>query len=192
MIGRTHDLAAFATLSLVVLSQPPRSVTLVTAIMAVLASLIGGIAPDIDQPTAPFWRNLPIGKYFGRLFGMLNGGHRFVTHSLLGVALFAVVVRWFLLFIQPIAPRLDGSLVCWAFVIGMLSHLVMDSLTKEGVPWLLPLPVKFGFPPIKALRITADKRVEAWLVFPGLVVFTILVYLENYQKVLVILRHNIR
>ncbi len=69
MTGRTHDLAAFTTLGVVVLSQPLRTVTLATAMVAVLANLIGGIVPDIDQPTAPFWRNLPVGRYFGKIFG---------------------------------------------------------------------------------------------------------------------------
>jgi hypothetical protein len=54
MTARTHDLAAITALGVVVLAQPPRTVTLATAIVAVFANLIGGIAPDVDQPTAPF------------------------------------------------------------------------------------------------------------------------------------------
>jgi membrane-bound metal-dependent hydrolase YbcI (DUF457 family) len=55
----------------------------------------------------------------------------------------------------------DTDLVWWAFMIGMFSHLVMDSFTKEGVPWLLPIPIKFGFPPLKRLRVTTGKLGEA-------------------------------
>jgi len=55
MTGRTHDLAAITALGVVVvLMTPEHTVTLGTAIAAVFANLIGGIAPDIDQPTAPF------------------------------------------------------------------------------------------------------------------------------------------
>src|SRR3954466_4908029 len=111
MTGRTHDLAAVTALGLVVLAQPARTVTLATAIVAVLANLIGGITPDIDQPTAPFWRNLPVGKYFGRVFGALNGGHRFLTHSLLGLFLFGLAAHWLLTVLHPIMQSVDIDLV---------------------------------------------------------------------------------
>ena len=92
MTGRTHDLAAITALGIVVLSNPLPTISLATAIVAVFANLIGGIAPDIDQPTAPLWRNLPIGKYFGRIFDNFTGGHRFLTHSFIGVAIFGFLV----------------------------------------------------------------------------------------------------
>jgi hypothetical protein len=56
MIGRTHDAAAFAALLGVYLVTPPASMSLATILIAVLANQLGGIAPDIDQPTAPLWR----------------------------------------------------------------------------------------------------------------------------------------
>lgn len=191
MTGRTHDLAAVTALGIIVLAQPPRTVTLVTAILAIFANLIGGIMPDIDQPTAPFWRNLPVGRYFGRVFGALNGGHRFLTHSLLGLALFGFVAHWLLVFFHPVTPKVDIDLVWWAFMIGMVSHLVMDTFTKEGVPWLLPLPIKFGLPPIKSLRVTTDHFVENMLIFPCLLVFNAWLFFTNYDKILEILRWHI-
>lgn len=189
MTGRTHDLAAVTALSVIVLAQPPGTVTLSTVIMAVLANLVGGITPDIDQPTAPFWRNLPVGKYFGRVFAAVQGGHRFLTHSLIGLALFGFAAHWLLVFFQPVMPHVNIGLVWWAFMIGMVSHLVMDSFTKEGVPWLLPLPFKFGFPPVKQLRITTDKRAENLLIFPGLLVFNAWLYFANSQELLGIIHH---
>jgi inner membrane protein len=191
MTGRTHDLAAITALGIVVLAQPARTVTLATAIVAVFANLIGGIAPDADQPTAPFWRNLPVGKYFGKIFGTLNGGHRFLTHSLLGLVLFGYAAHWLLAFIHPIIRNVDISLVWWAFMIGMVSHLIMDSFTREGVPWLLPIPIKFGFPPLKKLRIVTGKKIENFIIFPGLFVFNALLYYENYQKILAILHRHL-
>src|SRR5580704_1270200 len=160
MTSRTHDLAAITALGAVVLIEPLRTITLATALVAILANQIGGILPDIDQPTATLWRNLPEGKYFGKFFDKAAGGHRFLTHSLLGVALFGFLTRALLLFLHPIMPNVNAGLVWWAFLIGMLSHLVMDTFTKEGVPWLLPLPFKFGFPPLKAWRITTGKAIE--------------------------------
>lgn len=191
MTGRTHDLAAITALGIVVLSQPPRAVTLSTAILIVFFNLVGGITPDIDQPTAPFWRNLPVGKYFGKVFGALNGGHRFLTHSLLGMFLFGFTFYWLLTFLHPIMMGVDIRLVALAFMIGIFSHLVMDTFTKEGVPWLLPIPFKFGFPPVKRLRVTTGKFAEKFIIFPGLIVFNAVFWFANYDKILSIL-HQIQ
>jgi len=184
-------LAAITALGVVVLSQPVRTVTLATAIVCVFANLIGGITPDIDQPTAPFWRNLPVGKYFGRLFGDVSGGHRFLTHSILGLAIFGFLAHLLLMFLHPIMGSVNIGLVWWAFMIGMASHLVMDTFTKEGVPWLLPIPFKFGFPPVKALRITTGKAVETWGVLPLLLVFNAWWLHAHYDKLRAIV-HTIR
>lgn len=188
MTGRTHDLAAVAALSLVVLAQPVRTLTLGTAIMAVGANLLGGIAPDIDQPTAPLWRNVPVGKYFGKLFGLLNGGHRFLTHSLLGVVLFGLGARALLTWLHPIMPSINIGLVWWAFMIGVVSHLVMDSFTKEGVPWLLPIPVKWGFPPLKKLRLTTGTWGENLVIFPLLAVAMLYLAATHQAKLFHILQ----
>lgn len=191
MTGRTHDLAAITALGIIVLTQPPHTVTLATALVAVLANLIGGIAPDIDQPTAPFWRNLPVAGYFGRIFGAVIGGHRFLTHSLIGVAAVGYLVHLFLAFIHPLIPAVDIQLVWWAFMIGMVSHLIMDTFTKEGVPWLLPIPFKFGFPPIKRLRITTGKSAEVLIIFPGLLLFNMWFYATHYRQILDLLHKHV-
>jgi inner membrane protein len=189
MIGRTHDAAAFAALLGVYLVTPPASMSLATILIAVLANQLGGIAPDIDQPTAPLWRNLPIGGPIGRIFDKLLGGHRFLTHSLIGVVLFGILAHFLLLYLHPIMLSVDSTLVWWAFMIGMLSHLVMDSFTKEGVPWLLPLPVKVGFPPIKRLRLTTGKLIEKFLILPALVVIIIVLISSHYAVLEAAIHH---
>src|SRR5262245_11299647 len=104
MTGRTHDLAAITLLGVVVVTAPIHTTTLSTALLAALANQIGGITPDIDQPTAPFWRNLPIGGPIGKVIDKMLGGHRFLTHSLLGAGLICVLVHYLLLFLHPIMP----------------------------------------------------------------------------------------
>src|SRR6266480_1366317 len=74
--------------------------------------------------------------------------------AILAAALICWLARLLLEFLHPIMPHTDITLVWYAFVIGVASHLVMDTFTKEGVPWLLPLPFKFGIPPVKDLRVT--------------------------------------
>jgi inner membrane protein len=184
MTARTHDLAAITALGAVILLEPLRTISLATALVALLANQLGGIAPDIDQPTAPFWRNLPIGGSFGRVFDKLLGGHRFLTHSLLGLALFGFLVKALLAFLHPIMPHIDSGYVWWAFMIGMLSHLIMDTITKEGVPWLLPIPIKFGIPPLKRLRITTGKFAEHFIVFPAILAADIVYCALHYQQLL--------
>jgi inner membrane protein len=191
MIGRTHDLAAITALGIIVLSQPFRTVSLATAIISIFANLVGGVAPDIDQPTAPLWRNLPVGKYFGRIFKTLNGGHRFLTHSVIGLALFTLAVHWLLIALHPVMHTVDVGLVTWAFFIGMVSHLVMDSFTREGVPWLLPIPIKFGFPPLRSMRITTGHFAEKFIVFPLLLIANGFLYSANYAKILEIVRRHL-
>ena len=187
MIARTHDLAAITALGVVFLIMPAQAVTLSTVIIAIMANLIGGIVPDIDQPTAPFWRNLPIGNIFGKLFGKMSGGHRFITHSIIGVAILGYLFFILLNFLHPLFNSVNINIVWWAFMIGIASHLIMDTFNKEGVPWLLPIPIKFGFPPIKHLRVTTDSWVENWVIFPSLLVFNCCFYLINYQHILYLL-----
>ncbi len=188
MTARTHDLAAITAFGLVVSIQSVRTVTLATALIAVLANQLGGIAPDIDQPTAPFWRNLPIGKLFGKVFDKLLGGHRFITHSLLGLALFGWGMHWLLHVLNLLIPKLDAHVAWWAFMIGMVSHLVMDTFTKEGVPWLLPIPIKFGMPPLRRLRVTTGKLVEK-VIFLGLLAFDAGFCWHNYAHLADVVHH---
>ncbi|HWZ65925.1 MAG TPA: metal-dependent hydrolase [Patescibacteria group bacterium] len=189
MIGRTHDLAAATLLGAVILVVPIPPVTLGTALLAILANQIGGIAPDIDQPTAPLWRNLPIGGPIGKVFDKMLGGHRFLTHSLIGVALLGLAAYFLIKFLHPIMPNVNNHVIWWAFMIGVISHLIMDSFTKEGVPWLLPFPIKFGLPPIKDLRITTGKAIETLVVFPGLIAIDIWLYTSNSQHIMALV-HN--
>lgn len=188
MTARTHDLAAISAFIYIAINQPVRSIAVATLITAVLANQLGGIAPDIDQPTAPFWRNLPVGGFLGKIIDKMLGGHRFLTHSLLGLALFGLGFRALLDVLHPIMQSVDIHVVWWAFMIGMLSHLVLDTFTKEGVPWLLPIPIKFGIPPVKRLRITTGKFVEKifFLVVFG---FDVWYFWTNYTQLVVIFHH---
>ncbi len=191
MTARTHDLAAITALGAIVIFWPPHAVTLSTLLVGLLANQLGGIAPDIDQPTAPLWRNLPSGHFFGRIFGKLVGGHRFISHSIVGLVLFSFLFKLLLAFLHPIMPHVDTQLVWYAFIIGMASHLVMDMLTKEGVPLLLPVPFKFGFPPVRKFRITTGKHVEVLVVFPLLLALNVWLYASHYTEIVNLLHQQL-
>jgi inner membrane protein len=191
MTGRTHDAAAITFLGAALIFYPIPSVTLGTALVAILANQIGGITPDIDQPTAPFWKNLPAESFIGRIVDKLLGGHRFLTHSIIGAAAISWLAHWLLVFLHPIMPSINITLVWWAFVIGIGSHLIMDTFTKEGVPWLLPLPVKIGLPPVKELRITTGKAIESFIIFPGLIILDIYLVATHYHAVLLFIHTHL-
>lgn len=192
MKARTHDVAAATALLGVIVALPELpTVTLATVVAALIANQAGGIAPDIDQPTAPFWRNLPIAGLFGKVVAKLLGGHRFLTHSLLGMALVGFLLNILLVFLQPIMPSVQIEYVWWAFMIGMASHLIMDTFTKEGVPWLLPIPIKFGIPPIKHFRITTGKWTENFVAFPVLLIIIGVLCALNYNQLWTLLHQHI-
>jgi inner membrane protein len=191
MTARTHDLAAVTALGAIILFWPPHAATLSTLLFALLANQLGGVAPDIDQPTAPLWRNLPSAHIVGKLFSKLSGGHRFLSHSIIGLAGFGYLFKLLLVFIHPLMPHVDTSLVWVAFMIGYASHLLMDAFTKEGVPLLLPIPIKFGFPPVRKFRVTTGKWVELGVIFPALIGVNIWLYSSNYVKIMSLLHHNL-
>jgi len=87
MTERTHDLAALTTLTIAMVMTPLTHVTLVTLVMIIIVNQIGSAFPDLDQPTAEFYRELPAGSLVGRLVSPLLGSHRMISHSLLGLSL---------------------------------------------------------------------------------------------------------
>lgn len=183
MTGRTHDLAAFSALSYVVATNPPDNLSLATGLAALTANFIGGLAPDIDQSTADLWHRLPAGGIFGKLLSPLLGGHRFISHSIFGIFLFGVGVKLLLEQMRYVL-LVNMEIVWWAFMIGFISHLIMDTFTKEGVPWLFPVPIRLGFPPFKLMRIKTGGWIEKGIIFPGLILLTGYIYWSNYGSFL--------
>ena len=168
MTGRTHDLAAFTALTYtIIITHPSPQMTYATFLIAFSANMIGGLAPDIDQPTADLWRRLPAGTVWGKILAPLLGGHRFISHSIIGIIFFGLLID-FLLETTKSFIIADMSIVWWAFMIGYVSHLITDTFTRDGVPWLFPIPIKFGIPPIRALRFKTGGLIEKYIIFPGL------------------------
>lgn len=92
---------------------------------------IGGLAPDIDLESSRismhFWRTSKLFQKFG---------HRGYTHTLL--ALFLLISPVFLLRVYTDCPVVWISALL-AFSSGYFMHLVQDTFTMMGVPWLKPL-----------------------------------------------------
>ena len=183
MTGRTHDLSAFTalTITLALLSIPHMS--LGTAVVAFGANMVGGLAPDLDQPSAKLYSDIRGGRILSKIIDPLLGSHRFLSHSILGIALFGFLSKFLLDAISGVL-LVDMQIVWWAFMIGFVSHLVMDTLTKEGVPWLFPVPLHFGFPPFKFLRLKTGGFIEKSIIFPGLILVNGYFFVIYYAKFL--------
>ena len=148
MNATTHAIfgvAAFAGFSLLTGEEPP--------LYAYPAAAVAAWIPDVDNPRSRLGNGLsrrknpllnaatrPLSWALRTLSFTLvrTVGHRTLTHSFLGVALFAVLVSP----LAPLAPGLYGALLA-----GYVSHLAADALNTPGVPLLWPVKWRFRLLP---------------------------------------------
>lgn len=187
MTSRTHDMFALSTLVTVSAFYPPSDLNLPTLFAALIGCVIGSLLPDMDQASNRLWDMLPAGDYVGKLFRRIFLGHRTLSHSLLGIFLFYKFLEFVLpKFLNP--QFIDPRVALYAIMLGILSHLVADSLTEEGVPLLFPFGFKIGFPPIKSWRIKTGQWFENLVVFPSTLIYLFAFMVYNQNRLLDLLR----
>lgn len=134
---------------------------------AVVAVVAGSVCPDLDHRQSPVGRLLPfVSRPLSRRWP-----HRTLTHSLVGLALFAGIVfaglKWAWWGMQAMGWETGdhSGLLTLLFGFSFASHLVLDTCTRTGVRWLYPVMGNaFGYPAVEQYRaITGDRRVE-WTV----------------------------
>jgi membrane-bound metal-dependent hydrolase YbcI (DUF457 family) len=115
----------------------------------------------------------------GRIFRNIFYKHRTLTHSALGGFLIYKLLD--LLLFRMLNPVfINPQIILLSIMVGYLAHLFADSLTEEGIPLLFPLPVTFGIPPIKPVRIKTGHWFENIIVFPATWIYVIgLIYLHQ-------------
>ncbi|MFW5852619.1 MAG: metal-dependent hydrolase [Nanoarchaeota archaeon] len=93
--------------------------------------IFGSLLADIDHPSSKLGKKL---KFIGWIFG-----HRKIFHSI------------FLPFVIGLPLLFISEKVFYAFLLGFLSHLILDALTPKGVMPIYPLnnsllggPIKTG------------------------------------------------
>ena len=98
-------------------------------LLAPICTAIGCLFPDIDVEYSTISRRLPkLSRFVCR-----HTEHRMIMHSLLCPILTAVIgcLLW------NFSPQLSYSILC--FAMGFLFHLIQDSFTKGGIPWMYPI-----------------------------------------------------
>ena len=148
MNATTHavfSVAALAGASLLVGNEPP--------LYVYPAAVVAAWVPDVDNPRSRLGNGLsrtksPVLNTIARPASWAlraasftlsrTVGHRTLTHSLLGVALFVVLVSP----VTPLSPELFFALVS-----GYASHLVADALNVKGVALLWPVGRRFRLLP---------------------------------------------
>lgn len=161
MTWRTHVVGSIASVWLVTPFLPP---TPDTANIGVLAALAGfaALLPDLDAAESKI-KYLSLRSRSGKAglqpfllpSQMLHGmfGHRGLLHSLLGLALVALLV------FVPLGIVLKSVSAIPALVLGYISHLALDACTKSGVPLWHPKRQRIHFLP-PPLRVTAGSLAE--------------------------------
>jgi inner membrane protein len=199
MEGRSHLLvgltAGVVFDSLVHLTGDPLTIAKTVPLVLIIRKAIyyfavgfGALLPDIDNARSTM----------GHKFGIVSkeiqriAGHRTVFHSLLGVAIGALLaiglerVVIYLLdrqnFELPAAFVATSHLVFFGVLFGCIMHIAADALTLGGVPLLWPNRKRFGFPPNPHWRF----RTGTWPEFVIVWSFMILVGIGIWQSIIVV------
>ena len=126
MLGKTHLMAGIATgAALSTLTGNP--------IPAIAVTGIASLVPDVDEPHSLLGRRLPVLAWPIKLIF----GHRTVTHTVE----FALMLSLITTFAATVWVSWPHNLYLGLFVLaGMLSHILLDCLTKGGVALFMLKP----------------------------------------------------
>jgi inner membrane protein len=141
---------------------------------------LGALTPDIDNARSTLGKHLgPVSKGIQHF-----AGHRRLFHSIVGLVMVGAII-WGAQYgiglalektgadsatrrlgeaLTGLAPGFNvaqGLGVAFVgLLVGYLLHLIADSLTTGGVPWLWPSHTRFGFPPNYKWRFKSGTWVE--------------------------------
>ena len=154
MTWRTHVLFGISTLWLLA-PLPPESLGYDFGTLAACAAL-GALLPDLDASESKVKYLKLLGTQIQPL--MLpaqvvsqTNQHRGLLHSLAGLAMVAGMCLPCLWWV--------GWSPMMCLLLGYMSHLVADSMTKSGVRWFYPSPHRFYLFPV-TLRVTTGSDAE--------------------------------
>ena len=152
----------------------------------ILSTWLGSSTPDLDIPTGGLWQKVPAGSFIGKIIHpVFIGGHRHISHSLIGMGIFVWLFWMLLAWLAIYFPTLNVHFLLLAFVIGYSAHLFADLFTEVGVPLLFPIDYHFGIPPdpFGKIRIKTGKWFENLIIYPA-VNFALLLIILRYLEVI--------
>ncbi|WP_042275133.1 metal-dependent hydrolase [[Clostridium] dakarense] len=115
---------------------------LILILVYIYFSYIGSLFPDIDMRGSYISKRYPIlYKKMGSKFK-----HRGFTHSLIFISLLVYI---FDLLVKFSDNNIVFLCLSNGFIIGYISHLCLDIITKEGIQVFYPICINFSLLPIK-------------------------------------------
>lgn len=183
MTDKTHQLIGLTAATAGFIAMNPETpINWSIAGTIIIGSFLGSILPDIDQPTSGFWDAVPLGGIVGKFAARALGGHRNLSHSILGLVLFGLLFRW----LSSIIPGnwfLDPAVFYYSALIGFIAHLAADAVTVMGIPLFWPLGTCIGFPPrpFHGMRILTGKWFENLIVFPASALLLVALIINQYK-----------
>lgn len=126
MTGKTHLVGGVASCVLVA------NFTEYDPLVLTAAGAVGSLIPDICHGGSKIGRRFPLlSKIVNVLFG-----HRTFTHSLLFLALTSILI----------VALSDSSAILIGYIVGVVSHLILDAATKNGIQLLYPFKLTVRLP----------------------------------------------
>lgn len=138
MKGTTHILGGMA-ISAGVASISPIPLVASQTIVILGGGIIGALLPDIDHPNSKISRsNIFTGVTSAAVSNVT--GHRGAIHTPIAMIIIAIVLGCF---IENPLGYSYSSFLYKGFVMGFLSHLLLDTLSPGGIMWGYPANKKY-------------------------------------------------
>lgn len=166
---------------LIIQAEPSYQPATLAAVL--VGSSLAALLPDIDQPASVIWDKIPVvGHIAGHVTREVTFGHRNLTHSFLGATIIGGLLYW-ILSKFPDYWGINTSVVLISMIISYGIHLLADTFTVQGVPWLWPWQRNFGIPPapFEGIRIETGKWFENLVLFPILNIILISLIITKWQ-----------
>lgn len=121
MDGKTHLVAGvLAGIGIVALENKLGTGNNLDKVLLIVGCGLGSLLPDADYPEAPMGRIIPLWIFFK---------HRTYTHSI-----------FFMILVGVIGLIFHANLfLILGVMLGILTHLILDSTTPMGIKWFYPL-----------------------------------------------------
>lgn len=151
MMGKTHLAAGILAGELTALAYYRASI--IPALIVIGTAAIGSLVPDIDHPGSLLSSSTRLSRHISNSIAAVTP-HRGLTHTPIFAGLILAALYY------GMNQRTDLCIpICIGLAVGILSHLVLDTLTERGVMWFWPIVPKH----LRLCRIRSNQTTEKML-----------------------------